>query len=504
MDFNDIKKEIEEKAPLKVELHNKTDNNIITKSVEDVHKKEGKELPKITPEMLPSELSKWVRDVCERIESPFEIGVVNALTLIGNLIGNRVAIKPKEKDFNFMIYPNLWGLIIGKPSIKKTPVFKEISKSIDRIQAEESKKFKEDSKNYLKEMEFYSIKKDEFLKKFKNAKEDNKPVFTMEVPEPPTRKVHITEDATIEAIAKIIKDNPKGLLVLRDEISGFLKTLDSSGKEEYRGFFLQGWSSGSKNIDRVGSGHLYIPKLTLGILGNIQPSILKPYIYETVKGKKADGLLQRFQLLVYAEPLEIKGVDRTPNKLARDDFDSVIKYIVEAEEFEGAETNDYNKQPFYSYSKEAQEQYTKWYIKISEEARNSENEALESHLAKYANLINALALIFHICELSKGYDRNGDYRISLDNFNKALNITNVLKEHAKKLYSTLEVEEQHKEDLYYKIENKIIELNNTSKLPLTFGKISQLVANANAKNVEEVAKDIAIIKGKKVIKLQNS
>ena len=85
-----------------------------------------------------------------------------------------------------------------------------------------------------------------------------------------------------------------------------------------------------------------------------------------------------------------------------------------------------------------------------------------------------------------------------------MNITNVLKEHAKKLYSTLEVEEQHKEDLYYKIENKIIELNNTSKLPLTFGKISQLIANANAKNVEEVAKDIAIIKGKKVIKLQNS
>lgn len=353
-------------------------------------------------------------------------------------------------------------------------------------------------------MELYSMKKDEFLKEFKKSKEDNKPVFTMEAPELPTRTVHFTQDATIEAISKIVKDNPKGLLILRDEISGFLKNLDSSGKEEYRSFYLEGWSSGSKSIERVGSGHLFIPKLTLGILGNIQPSILKPYIYETVKGKKADGLLQRFQLLVYAEPLEIRGVDRIPNKIARDDFDSVIKYIVEVEEFEGAETNDYNKQPFYSYSNEAQEHYNKWYIKINEEAKNSENEALEGHLAKYTNLINALALIFHICELSKGYDRKGDYKISLDNFNKALNITNVLKEHAKKLYSTLEVEEQHKEDLYYKIENKIIELNNTSRLPLTFGKISQLVANANAKDVEEVAKDIAIIKGKKVLKLRHS
>ncbi len=500
----DIGKKIELQSKENEALNSDINNGILAKNSEIVNKKEDKELPRITPEMLPNELRNWVRDVCERIESPFEIGVVNALTIIGNLIGNRVAIKPKEFDSDFLIYPNLWGLIIGKPSIKKSPVFTEISKSINRIQLEESKKYQEDIKNYQRDMELYKIQKDEYLKKFKKAKDDNKPIFTIEPPEEPKRTVHFTQDATIEAIARIVKDNPKGLLVSRDEISGFLKNLDSSGKEEYRSFFLEGWSSGSKSIERVGSGHLFIPKLTLGILGNIQPSILKPYIYEVVKGKKADGFLQRFQLLVYAEPLEIKGVDRMPNKIARDDFDSIIKYIIENEEFEGAEDNEYNKQLFYSYSKEAQTKYNKWHIEIHEEASNSKNEALEAHLSKYPKLTNALALIFHICELAKGYDRNGDYKISLENFNKALNITNVLKEHAKKLYSTLQVEEQHREDLYYKIENKIIELNDTSRLPLTFGKISQFVANANARDIEEVAKDIAVIKGKKVLRLKDT
>ena len=500
----DIGKKIELQSKENEALNSDINNGILAKNSEIVNKKEDKELPRITPEMLPSELRNWVRDVCERIESPFEIGVVNALTIIGNLIGNRVAIKPKEFDCDFLIYPNLWGLVIGKPSIKKTPVFNEISKSINRIQLEESKKNQEDIKNYQRDMELYKIQKDEFLKKFKEAKDKNKPIFTMEPPDEPKRTVHFTQDATIEAIARIVKDNPKGLLILRDEVSGFLKNLDSFGKEEYRSFFLEGWSSGSKSIERVGNGNLTIPKLTLGVLGNIQPSILKPYIYETVKGKKADGLLQRFQLLVYAEPLEIKGVDRIPNKIARNNFDSIIEYIIKNEEFEGVENNVYNKQPFYSYSKEAQTKYNKWYIEINEEARNTENEALEAHLSKYPNLTNALALIFHICELAKGYDRNGDYKISLENFDKALNITNVLKEHAKKLYSTLQVEEQHKEDLYCKIENKIIELNNTSRLPLTFGKISQLVANANARDIEEVAKDIAVIKGKKVLRLKDT
>ncbi|MDY0292777.1 MAG: YfjI family protein [Desulfuromonadaceae bacterium] len=481
------------------EKTSKSDTQIIAKNEEVIAEKT---LPRISPDMLPNEVGKWVQDVCDRIESPFEIGVVNALSLIGNLIGNRVAIKPKANDYNYLEYPNIWGMVIGSPSIKKTPVFNEISKSVNRLQAKEAKKYSEDMKQFNDDMEIYTIKKSEFQKQLKKAKEGEELTFNLEPPERPKRVIHFTQDATIEAIAKIINDNPKGLLVLRDELSGFLKNLDSAGKEEYRSFYLEGWSSGSKSIDRAGNGNLYIPKLTLGVLGNIQPSIIKPYVYESIKGKKADGLLQRFQLLIYAEPIEIIGVDRVPNKTARDDFDGVIKYILENEEFEGTTQNDYNKQPFYSYSDEAQTAYTSWYINNDKEARQSENEALESHLAKYPKLINSLALIFHICELSKGYDRQGDYDISLENFQRALNLTNILKEHAKKLYSTFEVEEQHKEDMYNKIEKKIVELHNTSQLPMSYGAISQLVAGANAKDVQQVARDVAVTKGRKVFKIQ--
>lgn len=513
-----IDKKMEEKAPLnQVELNRMTNNIIanatekkaksditfgVAKEINKPIKKDDSKLPKITKDMLPSQIGNWVADVCERIESPLEVGVVNALSLIGNLIGNRVAIKPKQNDYNYLEYPNIWGMVIGSPSMKKTPVFAEISKSVNRIQANESKQYNEDMKQYNEDINIYTIRKKEFDKEIKNSKEDDVIKFTMELPTRPRRVLHFTQDATIEAIARVIDENPKGLLILRDELSGFLKNLDSKGKEEYRSFYLEGWSSGSKSIERVGSAPLYIPKLTLGVLGNIQPSLIKQYVYEAVKGHKADGLLQRFQMLVFAESIEVKGIDRTPNKIARDSFDEIIKYILELEYFEGVQENEYNKQPYYSYSNKAQQEYNKWYVAIDKEAKESENEALESHLAKYSKLINSLALIFHICELSQGYDRQGEYDISLDNFNKALKLTNVLKAHAIRLYSTYEVEEQKKEDLYFKIESKIIELNNTSQLPLSFGEVAQKVANANAKDVEEVAKDIAITKGKKILKIK--
>jgi len=506
---DDFKKD----AQVKAEPTSTNDNKIITYNNSDnaeygtaiepkpIKKREVKELPKITKDMLPTQISRWVVDISERIESPLDIGAVNALSLIGNLVGNRVGIKPKKYDYDYLEYPNLWGMVIGSPSMKKSPVFSQISKSVNRIQADEAINHKKDLEQYLSDMELYDIAKKEFLKQSKTNKDEKPKKFTMEQPKKPIRIEHFTQDATIEKIGVIIDENPKGLLILRDELSGFLKSLDSKGKEENRSFFLTGWSSGNYKIDRMGRDQIYIPKLTLGVLGNIQPSLIKQYVYDAMKGNKADGFLQRFQLLVFAEPIEVKGIDRVPNTTARDEFDNVIKYILKTEEFEGATVNEYNQESYYSYSDDAQIAYSLWYVSNDKEARQSDNEALESHLAKFPKLINSLALIFHICELSQGYQRS-NFDISLNNFNMALQLTNVLKEHAKKLYSTLEVEEQQKEDMYLKIENKIIQLHNTSMLPMSFGEVSQKVAGVSAKDVEAVAKDVAIIKGKKITKLR--
>jgi len=56
------------------------------------------------------------------------------------------------------------------------------------------------------------------------------------------------------------------MLVLRDELSGWLRALDKPGREGDREFYLEAWNgTGSYTVDRIGRGTIHIPTLTLGL-----------------------------------------------------------------------------------------------------------------------------------------------------------------------------------------------------------------------------------------------
>src|SRR5262249_34854389 len=137
----------------------------------------------------------------------------------------------------------------------------------------------------------------------------------IETPEPTERR-YIVNDSTVEKIGEILNQNPRGLLLFRDEITGFLRTLDREGHESDRAFYLEAWDGrGSYVYDRIGRGTIHIKSVTLSILGGIQPGPLSLYLRQTISGGTSDdGLMQRFQLLVFPDvSKEWKNVDRWPD-----------------------------------------------------------------------------------------------------------------------------------------------------------------------------------------------
>ena len=67
----------------------------------------------------------------------------------------------------------------------------------------------------------------------------------------------IVNDATPEALAAILADVPRGLLIYKDEFLGLVKSIDAyarqgigKGKED----FLELYDGGSRIIDRKGNG----------------------------------------------------------------------------------------------------------------------------------------------------------------------------------------------------------------------------------------------------------
>ncbi|WP_292947098.1 DUF3987 domain-containing protein, partial [Novosphingobium sp.] len=83
-----------------------------------------------------------------------------------------------------------------------------------------------------------------------------------------------------------------------------LRALDRDDNSEARGFYLTGWNGSESYVfDRIGRGtNLFVPSVTLSLLGSTQPSLLQNYVRGVIDGTSMDdGLLQRFSMTVWPD-----------------------------------------------------------------------------------------------------------------------------------------------------------------------------------------------------------
>jgi hypothetical protein len=148
--------------------------------------------------------------------------------------------------------------------------------------------------------------------------------------QPPVRKRYVVNDTTIEKLGEVLSDNPKGVLIFRDELMGFLRQMDREGHEQDRAFYLKAWNgTGSFTYDRIGRGTINIDACCVSLSGGIQPGPLTSYMEATARGGGGDdGLMQRLQLLVWPDvDPEWRNVDREPDERARRAARSVFERV---------------------------------------------------------------------------------------------------------------------------------------------------------------------------------
>jgi putative DNA primase/helicase len=73
-----------------------------------------------TATMLPASLAGWAEDNATRIGCPTDFIAVSIVVGLGSLIGKAISIRPKQLD-DWQVVPNLWGMIVGRPSSRKSP-----------------------------------------------------------------------------------------------------------------------------------------------------------------------------------------------------------------------------------------------------------------------------------------------------------------------------------------------------------------------------------------------
>jgi hypothetical protein len=365
------------------------------------------------PVMLPECLGGWLEDIAERMQVPLDYLAAGAMVVISSLVGRKLGIYPKKRD-DWIVVPNLWGMIVGRSALLKSPALAEVMKPLGRLIADAHEAHKEELADYevkamVAEAEAKALKKNIEQLASQAAKMGDRSKL-MEAaktegpgaPEPPTLRRYKTEDATVEKIGDLLIENPQGILNHRDELSGWFRNLDKQGREGDRAFYLESWNgTGSFDVDRIGRGSIHIPALCLSILGGIQPGPLSSYVYQAVQGEQgADGLLQRFQLTVWPDPPKSwRNVDRYPDPEAKNRVYELFKKL------DGLKVNEAAKNeevPALRFEARAQQVFDAWRDELERRLRSEEMApALEAHVAKYRSLMPSLALLFELIDTER-------------------------------------------------------------------------------------------------------
>lgn len=259
----------------------------------------------------------------------------------------------------------------------------------------------------------------------------------------PVCKRYITINATTEALGEILKNNPNGVVNVRDEMMALLHKLDEEGQSEARGFYLQAWSGVTDyNFDRIGRGlDNYIPAVCLSMVGGTQPAKISQYIAGVRRGDRGnDGLIQRFGLMVWPDINPgWTNVDRYPNAMAREMATVVFEKLdaLDARMIGAHQDRIGDREvglPYLRLAPDAQELFLEWRTRLERRLRSGEMDSLlEGHLAKYRKLVPSLALIIHLAD-SDTAAAVGD--VPLEAIQKALKWAAYLETHAARVYGS--------------------------------------------------------------------
>jgi hypothetical protein len=262
--------------------------------------------PEFPVDAMPEACQKLVREAAKAIGCPPELVGVPMLAVLGSAIGNSRVIKLKE---GWEEGVGIYATLIADPGEKKTPAMKV---ALEPAQKEHAR-LKE---HYLKEADEHKAEVRQWeVDRKANARND---LPAPPPPEAPIMERTVVEDTTVEALGVRLAQNPRGLLVSRDELSDWVRSMDQykqGGRGADRQFWLSAWSNTYTSVDRKGREEpLFLPRPFVGVVGAIQPGVLP----ELGAGRE-DGMMDRF-LFAYPLPVPSAWSDHEISPVSRGEY----------------------------------------------------------------------------------------------------------------------------------------------------------------------------------------
>jgi Protein of unknown function (DUF3987)/DnaB-like helicase N terminal domain len=183
--------------------------------------------PPFPIDFLPGALGDFVAGAARRMAAPVDFIAVPLIIAAGAAIGKDFTLAPKTIDLSWRERPCLWGACIASVGSKKTPAFNRALAPIWGLEAEFRQVHQDELKAYIAEARIAKIANKQWEKDYAAAIKNNDPA-----PDPPpetsapTLRKIITNDATQERLVELMQQNPRGIMLYRDELSGWFHSFN--------------------------------------------------------------------------------------------------------------------------------------------------------------------------------------------------------------------------------------------------------------------------------------
>jgi hypothetical protein len=240
--------------------------------------------------------AEWIQQAAHAKGAPAPYVVSGLLASIASCIGNKFLIQAHS---GWKEPIALWIANVGEPSSNKSPGLDAAINGFEPIKKMISQAYEKELKIWKLQNETAKAYESKWKKDALKKPSTPKPDEAIPDRQPHYRRV-VLQDVTIEKVADVLSGQPTSLLLLRDELAGYLLNMGRYSNGSDREFLLESYGGRSYTVDRKSlSNPQNIDHLLTSLCGNIQPEKLRDVLLEAVD----DGLTARM-LFFYPEPVK--------------------------------------------------------------------------------------------------------------------------------------------------------------------------------------------------------
>jgi hypothetical protein len=248
---------------------------------------------------LPEILRRYVEAQAASLRCDASYIALPLLASLGTAIGNTRRIELKSGWVEPAV---LWMVIVGESGSMKSPAFRAALSAMRGKQRGAFDRYNLEMAEYRREKSRYDIELKRWRRRLSESQEDMFVESEPDEPRCPTLDRFMVGDTTLEALVPILEENPRGVLIAWDELSGWFGSFDRYVKSGSGGGDVASWLSmhgaDMLTVDRkTGSKpRIVIPSAFASLTGGIQPGVLRRFLGERAR---QSGLAAR---LLFAMP----------------------------------------------------------------------------------------------------------------------------------------------------------------------------------------------------------